>query len=68
MSTGPGDVRYTKSGDYHIAYDVVGDGPIDIVHVPGILTTLEAQASYPPLARFYEQFKATGGTACAALS
>ena len=50
----PDDVRYAKSGDYHIAYDVIGDAPLDIVHVPGILTTLEAQTTYPPLARFYE--------------
>jgi class 3 adenylate cyclase len=49
------DVRYAKSGDLHIAYDVTGDGPVDIVHVPGILTTLEAQLSYPPLARFHDQ-------------
>jgi class 3 adenylate cyclase len=52
MSAGPGDVRYAKSGELHIAYDVMGDGPVDVVHVPGVLTTLEAQASYPSLARF----------------
>jgi class 3 adenylate cyclase len=51
---GPGDVRYATSGEYHIAWDVVGDGPIDVVHVPGILTTIEALSTHPPLARFYE--------------
>ena len=27
--------KYTKIGDVHIAYQVVGDGPIDLVVVPG---------------------------------
>jgi class 3 adenylate cyclase/pimeloyl-ACP methyl ester carboxylesterase len=54
VTAGPGDVRYTRSDEYDIAYDVVGDGAVDIVHVPGILTTLEAQTTYPPLTRFYE--------------
>ncbi len=26
--------RYARSGDLHIAYQVVGDGPIDLVYVP----------------------------------
>jgi pimeloyl-ACP methyl ester carboxylesterase len=54
VTAGSGDVRYTRSDEYDIAYDVVGDGAVDIVHVPGILTTLEAQTTYPPLTRFYE--------------
>jgi hypothetical protein len=27
--------RYAKSGDVHIAYQVFGDGPINVVQVPG---------------------------------
>jgi hypothetical protein len=27
--------KYAKSGDVHIAYQVVGDGPNDLVFVPG---------------------------------
>jgi hypothetical protein len=30
------DVRYARSGDVAIAYQVVGSGPIDIVFVRGI--------------------------------
>jgi hypothetical protein len=29
------EVRYATSGDVHIAYGVVGDGPIDVVFVSG---------------------------------
>jgi hypothetical protein len=28
------DVRYARSGDVSIAYQVVGDGPVDVVYVP----------------------------------
>ena len=36
------DIRYAKSGDIHIAYQLMGDGDIDIVHVPGILSLSSA--------------------------
>src|SRR5580700_5118514 len=29
------EIRYARSGDVHIAYSVVGDGPIDVVFVSG---------------------------------
>jgi pimeloyl-ACP methyl ester carboxylesterase/class 3 adenylate cyclase len=31
------DVQYAKSGDVHIAYQVTGEGPFDLVWVPGFL-------------------------------
>ena len=33
-------VRYAKSDDVHIAYQVVGDGSFDIVFVAGFVTHL----------------------------
>ncbi len=33
--------RYAKSGDLHIAYQVVGDGPRDLVFVPGWVSHVE---------------------------
>jgi pimeloyl-ACP methyl ester carboxylesterase len=35
------ETRYAKSGDVHIAYQVVGDGPVDLVFVPGWITHVE---------------------------
>jgi pimeloyl-ACP methyl ester carboxylesterase len=35
------ETRYAKSGDVNIAYHVVGDGPFDLVYVPGFITHLE---------------------------
>jgi pimeloyl-ACP methyl ester carboxylesterase len=35
------DTRYAKSGDVHIAYQVFGEGPINLVLVPGFVSNLE---------------------------
>ena len=53
MSTPP--TQYAKSADASIAYQVVGDGPIDLVVVLGFATHLELQWESPPLARFFER-------------
>ena len=34
-------IKYAKSGDVHIAYRIFGDGPRDIVFIPGTLSHLE---------------------------
>jgi pimeloyl-ACP methyl ester carboxylesterase len=46
------ETRYAKSGDVHIAYQVVGDGPIDLVFVPGWITHLELAWEDPLEAAF----------------
>ncbi len=45
-------VQYAQSVDLHIAYQVVGEGPIDIVEVPGMLNHLEVMWETPGLVRF----------------
>ena len=35
------ETRYARSGDVSIAYQVVGDGPFDLVWTPGALTHLD---------------------------
>lgn len=44
--------RYAKSGDLSIAYQVVGDGPIDLVYVPGWVSHVEEAWEIPTHARF----------------
>ena len=41
------ETKYAKSGDYHIAYQVVGDGPIDLVLVPGFISNVEGAWNNP---------------------
>jgi pimeloyl-ACP methyl ester carboxylesterase len=37
----PPEVRYTKSGDVNIAYQVTGEGAFDLVYVPGLVSNVE---------------------------
>jgi hypothetical protein len=37
----PPETRYARSGDASIAYQVLGDGPSDLVFVPGFVSNLE---------------------------
>jgi class 3 adenylate cyclase len=46
--------RYARSGDVQIAYQVVGDGPIDLVLVPGFVSHLEVIWEEPGAATFLE--------------
>ena len=46
------ETRYAKSGDVNIAYQVVGDGPFDLVWVPGWVSHLEHDWDEPSSARF----------------
>ncbi len=45
------ETRYAKSGEVNIAYQVVGDGPLDLVLVPGFASHLEVAWEEPSLAR-----------------
>jgi pimeloyl-ACP methyl ester carboxylesterase len=45
------ETRYTKSGDVHIAYQVLGDGPPDLVFVSGFTSHCEHQWEEPTLAQ-----------------
>jgi pimeloyl-ACP methyl ester carboxylesterase len=49
------ETRYAKSGDVHIAYQVVGDGPLDLVAVPGWVSHLEYAWGYPPHVHFMQR-------------
>ena len=54
MSSEP-ETRYVKSGDAHIAYQVVGDGPADLIVVRGYISHLDVAWESPALAAFYRR-------------
>lgn len=47
------ETRYARSGDVHIAYQVAGEGPRDVVFIPGFVSHLEALWQSPASARFF---------------
>ena len=44
--------RYAKSGDIHVAYQVFGEGDIDLVFVPGFISNVENYWEEPSFARW----------------
>ncbi|HEV3232132.1 MAG TPA: alpha/beta hydrolase, partial [Candidatus Dormibacteraeota bacterium] len=44
--------RYAKSGAVSIAYQVIGEGPVDLVVVPGFVGHLEVSLENPSVQRF----------------
>jgi class 3 adenylate cyclase len=46
------ETQYTKSGDVNIAFQVAGDGPFDLVYVPGWVSNVEGAWEEPTLERF----------------
>jgi len=49
------ETKYARSGDVNIAYQVLGEGPRDIVLVPGWVSHLDASWDDPLLSRFLER-------------
>jgi pimeloyl-ACP methyl ester carboxylesterase len=49
------DTRYAKSGDVHIAFQVVGQGSVDLVHVPGFASNVEEVWEGSHARRFLER-------------
>ena len=54
----PPTVHYARSGGVHVAYQVFGEGPIDLVMVPGFVSNVEMSWENPPYARMLERLAA----------
>jgi class 3 adenylate cyclase len=49
------ETRYAKSGDVNIAYQVIGEGPIDLILALGLSTHIEVVLELPAYAHFIER-------------
>ena len=49
------ETRYAKSGDVNIAFQVVGDGPFDLVLVHGWVQSFDASWEIESIERFYRR-------------
>src|SRR4051812_29278495 len=47
--------QYANSGAVSIAYQVLGDGPFDLVYAPGFVSNLETAWQEPLLASYYRE-------------
>lgn len=48
------ETKYARSGDLYIAYQVIGDGPMDVVFAPGFVSHLENDWEEPRMVHFLE--------------
>src|SRR5215208_1302089 len=49
------EIRYARSGGVAIAYQVVGEGEVDLVYVPDYVSNLVYDWEYPRRREFYER-------------
>ena len=49
------EVRYAINEGVHVAYKVVGDGPIDVVYTSGIWSNLDVMWEEPRWAHFLDR-------------
>jgi class 3 adenylate cyclase/pimeloyl-ACP methyl ester carboxylesterase len=54
------ETHYALSGDVNIAYQVIGEGPLDLVFVPSLTHHIELVWENPPQARFFERLASLG--------
>jgi hypothetical protein len=49
------ETRYAKSGEFYIAYQVMGDRPLDLVFVPRFVSHLEIHQENRWASRFFDR-------------
>lgn len=55
---------YARSEEGHVAFQVVGDGPLDIVFIPDWVTNVDAMWEEPSLARFLRRLASFSRLIC----
>ena len=58
------ETRYAKGRDGCVAYQVVGDGPLDLVFIPDWVTNLDVMWEEPSLARFLRRLSSFSRLIC----
>jgi class 3 adenylate cyclase len=48
-------IRYARCGADHVAYDTLGSGPFDLLHLTGFLLPIDALDEEPHVARYYRR-------------
>jgi pimeloyl-ACP methyl ester carboxylesterase len=54
------ETQYAQSGELSIAYQCVGDGPIDILFIPGFVSNVELVWDIPALAELFGRLSGLG--------
>ena len=49
------ETKYVRSGELYIAYQVLGEGPLDLVWVPGWISNIDVYWDEPAVARYFNR-------------
>ncbi|HSI97467.1 MAG TPA: hypothetical protein VK926_03825 [Gaiellaceae bacterium] len=49
------ETRYARSGDVAVAYQVIGDGPVDFLYAPGAVSNIEYSWQIPAIATWWRR-------------
>lgn len=49
------ETKYTKVGESYLAYQVVGEGPVDLLYMPGLVSHVDMKWEYPPWRHIFER-------------
>lgn len=60
----PPETRYARSGEVHIAYQVIGSGPFDLVFVPGFISHVDYVWEEPRWSAFLERLASFSRLIC----
>ena len=52
---GPGETRYAYNGEVAIAWQAIGDGPLDVLFIPGFISHVEHWWELPATERFMDR-------------
>ena len=55
MSVTSAEVQHAWNGEISLAYQVIGDGPLDLLYMQGSISNIEVNWEHPPLARFLRE-------------
>ena len=55
------ETRYARNNGLHVAYQLVGDGPVDVVLLTQWFSNIDSQWDVPPLAAFIRRLARFGG-------
>jgi pimeloyl-ACP methyl ester carboxylesterase len=58
------ETRYAKGRDGFVAYQVIGNGPLDLVFIPDWVTNLDVMWEEPSLARFLRRLSSFSRLIC----
>ena len=60
MSFTPPEISYTRSGEVHLAYQVIGDGPTNLLLAQASFVPISMTWDYPPLAELARRLSGLG--------